>query len=101
LRCRPFPFRTDDFFKKDKQLLKEINALYNKDIGKLEWRRKSIQFLEEHQYHTDYCQLLLNSGKEANLQTLKNKVTAAEKKAEHKAEEKHTKAMQENSTNHH
>lgn len=90
-----FHLGTDDFFKKDKLLLKEINALYHKDLGKLEWRRKSIQFLEEHHYHTDYCQLLLNSGKEANIQTLKNKVAAAEKKAEDKAEEKHTEPMQE------
>lgn len=90
-----FHLGTDDFFKKDKLLLKEINALYNKDIGKQEWRRKSIQFLEEHHYHTDYCQLLLNSGKEANIQTLKNKVAAAEKKAEDKADEKHTETMQE------
>jgi hypothetical protein len=85
-----FHLGTDDFFKKDKLLLKEINALYQKDLGKLEWRRKSIQFLENHHYHTDYCQLLLNSGKEANIQTLKNKVAAAEKKAE----EKHTETMQ-------
>jgi len=90
-----FHLGTDDFFKKDKQLLKEINALYHKDLSKLEWRRKSIHFLEEHHYHTDYCQLLLNSGKEANIQTLKNKVAAAEKKAEDKAEEKHTETMQE------
>jgi predicted metal-dependent HD superfamily phosphohydrolase len=88
-----FHLGTDDFFKKDKQLLKEINALYNKDLGKLEWRRKSLQFLEEHRYHTDYCQLLLNSGKEANIQTLKNKIAAADKKAENKAEEKHTETM--------
>jgi hypothetical protein len=89
-----FHLGTDDFFKKDKLLLKEINALYHKDLGKLEWRRKSIQFLEDHHYHTDYCQLLLNSGKEANLQTLKNKVAAAENKAEDKAEKKHTETMQ-------
>jgi len=89
-----FHLGTDDFFKKDKLLLKEINALYHKDLGKLEWRRKSIRFLEDHHYHTDYCQLLLNSGKEANIQTLKNKVAAAEKKAENKADEKHTETMQ-------
>jgi predicted metal-dependent HD superfamily phosphohydrolase len=92
-----FHLGTEDFFKKDKLLLKEVNALYHKDLGKLEWRRKSIQFLEEHLYHTDYCQVLLNSGKQANIQTLKNKVAAAEKKAEdkdHKAEEKYTEPMQ-------
>ncbi|MDB5126526.1 Pycsar system effector family protein [Mucilaginibacter sp.] len=85
-----FHLGTDDFFKKDKQMLKEYNALNHTDIGKLEWRRKSIKFLESHQYHTDYCQVLLNSGKQANIQTLKNKVAAAEQKAA----EKHTETMQ-------
>jgi predicted metal-dependent HD superfamily phosphohydrolase len=89
-----FHLGTDDFFKKDKQLLKEINALYHKDLSKLEWRRKSIQFLEAHRYHTDYCQLLLNSGKEANLQILKNKVAAAEKKADNKAEDNHIESIE-------
>jgi hypothetical protein len=59
-------------------------------MAKLEWRRKSIKFLEDHQYHTDYAQVLLNSGKQANIQTLKNKVAAAEQKAI----EKHTETMQ-------
>jgi predicted metal-dependent HD superfamily phosphohydrolase len=85
-----FHLGTDDFFKKDKQMLKEYNALNHTDIAKLEWRRKSIKFLEDHQYHTDYAQVLLNSGKQANIQTLKNKVAAAEQKAA----EKHTETMQ-------
>ncbi|MCQ6959527.1 Pycsar system effector family protein [Mucilaginibacter aquariorum] len=85
-----FHLGTDDFFKKDKQMLKEYNALNHADMAKLDWRRKSIKFLESHQYHTDYAQVLLNSGKQANIQTLKNKVAAAEQKAI----EKHTETMQ-------
>jgi predicted metal-dependent HD superfamily phosphohydrolase len=85
-----FHLGTDDFFKKDKQMLKEYNALNHADMAKLDWRRKSIKFLESHQYHTDYAQVLLNSGKQANIQTLKNKVAAAEQKAA----EKHTETMQ-------
>jgi hypothetical protein len=85
-----FHLGTDDFFKKDKQMLKEYNALNHTNMGKLEWRRKSIKFLESHRYHTDYCQVLLNSGKQANIQTLKNKVAAAEQKAT----EKNTETMQ-------
>jgi predicted metal-dependent HD superfamily phosphohydrolase len=82
-----FHLGTADFFKKDKQLLKEIRLLYNKDITKLDWRRKSIKFLEDHHYHTDYCQLLLNSGKQANLQALREKVANEENKAELKNKE--------------
>lgn len=92
-----FHLGTDDFFKNDKRLLKEIRALYKPDLTKLEWRRKSLKFLEDHHYHTDYCQVLLNSGKQANIQTLKNKIAAAEEKVvekEEKETEKLTKTMQ-------
>jgi predicted metal-dependent HD superfamily phosphohydrolase len=75
-----FHLGTDDFFEKDKGLLKEYRIVYNADITKLEWRRKSIKFLEGHHYHTDYCQVLLNSGKEKNIAMFKNKVAKAEEK---------------------
>ncbi|TSD67044.1 HD domain-containing protein [Inquilinus sp. KBS0705] len=65
---------TEDFFDKDKQLFKEVRVLYNPDLSKLDWRRKSIKFLEEHHYHTDYCRLLLNSGKTQNITLLQTKV---------------------------
>jgi predicted metal-dependent HD superfamily phosphohydrolase len=77
-----FHLGTDDFFKTDKQMLKEYSTVHNVDMTKLDWRRKSIKFLQAHHYHTDYCQLLLNSGKEANIQTLKDKVAKAERKLE-------------------
>jgi len=81
---------TPEFFKKDKLMLKEYNALYNKDFSKLDWRRKSISFLEKQHYHTDYCQQLLNAGKLANIEALKNKVIEgdAKLKEEQEAEQK-------------
>ncbi|MBB5394985.1 Pycsar system effector family protein [Mucilaginibacter sp. AK015] len=82
-----FHLGTDDFFKTDKRLLKEIRALYHKDISKTEWRRKSLKFLEDHRYHTDYCQVLLSSGKQANIQALKSKIAAAEEKEAQKPAE--------------
>ncbi|QHS56643.1 HD domain-containing protein [Mucilaginibacter sp. 14171R-50] len=82
-----FHLGTDDFFNTDKRLLKEIRALYHKDISKTEWRRKSLKFLEDHRYHTDYCQVLLSSGKQANIQALKSKIAAAEQKEAQKPAE--------------
>lgn len=76
-----FHLGQDDFFKKDKQLHQEIEALYQKEISKQEWRLKTIVFLQGHQYHTDYCQLLLNGVKDQNLAELKNKAAKSEKKA--------------------
>ncbi|GGG99862.1 Pycsar system effector family protein [Mucilaginibacter phyllosphaerae] len=96
-----FHLGTDDFFKNDKKLFKEMKALYATDMSKLEWRQKSIKFLEGHHYHTDYCQVLLNSGKQENLNILKNKVAKAEKEVEQKnetASEKYIQTMQLNDT---
>jgi predicted metal-dependent HD superfamily phosphohydrolase len=76
-----FHLGTDDFFDTDKLLRKEMETLHNTEITKADWRVKSIAFLSAHYYHTDYCQVLLNSTKEKNIQILKNKVAKDEGKA--------------------
>lgn len=68
-----FHLGTDDFRTKGKLMHKEIELLYHKNINKKEWRKKDIEFLESHQYHTDYCNLLLNDQKQRNLEKLKLK----------------------------
>lgn len=75
-----FHLGTDEFFDNDKLMHKEVNALYNTEISKQDWRRKTIKFLKDHHYHTDYCQVLLNDGKQKNLKKLENKVAEVEKK---------------------
>lgn len=69
-----FHLGTDDFGKSDKRLLKEIRALHKPDMTKQEWRKKSLKFLEDHHYHTDYAQVLLNDGKKANIKSLRDKI---------------------------
>jgi predicted metal-dependent HD superfamily phosphohydrolase len=81
---------TDDFSKKDKAMLQEYNDFHHPHLSKPEWRKKSIVFLQKHQYHTDYCQQLLDSGKLKNIEMLKSKVEDTEDKpvhAEHKPKE--------------
>lgn len=68
-----FHLGTDDFRTKGKLMHKEVELLYHKNINKKEWRKKDIEFLESHQYHTDYCNLLLNDQKQRNLEKLKLK----------------------------
>ncbi|MDB5287200.1 MAG: phosphohydrolase [Mucilaginibacter sp.] len=75
-----FHLGNDDFLNNDKLLFKEVNALYNTDISKQDWHRKSIKFLKDHHYHTDYCQVLLNDGKQKNIEKLKRKVAAEEER---------------------
>jgi hypothetical protein len=86
-----FHLGTNDFFDNDKLLHKEVNALHNTDISKQEWRRKSIKFLKDHHYHTDYCQVLLNNGKQKNIKKLESKVAAIKEKTSKKSVEEEKK----------
>lgn len=87
-----FNLGTDNFKEKDKLLFKEINLLYHTDLSKQEWREKTIKFLENHSYHTDYCKVLLNSTKEKNLEELKKKLEK-EKNEEEKERQKDEKKL--------
>lgn len=65
-----------DFRQKGKLMHKEAELIHKKDISKLDWRKRDIQFMETHRYHTDYAILLLNDQKQANISKLKSKLTA-------------------------
>jgi len=65
-----FHLGTDDFRDKNKLLRKEMEAIKKHDIDKDEWRGYNIEFLQGHEYYTDYCRLLLNDQKQKNLQKL-------------------------------
>jgi predicted metal-dependent HD superfamily phosphohydrolase len=65
-----FHLGTDDFRDKNKLLRKEMEAMKKHDIDKDEWRGYNIEFLQGHEYYTDYCRLLLNDQKQKNLQKL-------------------------------
>jgi predicted metal-dependent HD superfamily phosphohydrolase len=77
-----FHLGTDAFTKKSKLLREEVEALHDKKIGKVVWRQKNIDLIQSHQYHTDYCQLLLNDKKQRNLEKLISKQQKAESKTE-------------------
>ncbi|MES2419310.1 MAG: Pycsar system effector family protein [Bacteroidota bacterium] len=69
-----FHLGTADFVNKRKQMHQEMEQLHNKTSSKSECRKKDIEFLESHHYHTDYCTLLLNDQKLKNIEKLKNKL---------------------------
>lgn len=68
-----FHLGTAKFGEFNKVMRKEFSAIYNIDISKDEWRNKTIRLLETHQYHTDYCRLLLSDAKAKHLDKLKAK----------------------------
>lgn len=94
-----FHLGTDDFKKKDRLMHKENELLYDTGINKNDWRKKDIEFLESHEYHTDYCILLLNDQKTENIAKLKSKVKDKKAKVEptevvlNDEDEKHVKLL--------
>lgn len=74
-----FHLGTEDFREKGKLMHKEVEFLYTIHISKKEWLKKDLLFLESHQYHTDYCNLLLNDQKLKNIEKLKSRLNANNK----------------------
>ena len=70
-----FHLGTDEFSQRNKLMRKEVEAMQDKKISKEEWRQGTIRLLESHEYHTDYCRLLLNEKKQEHLNKLKAKET--------------------------
>lgn len=66
-----FHLGTDNFSEKNKLLRKELEAAAKKEISKEQWRLETVEFMEQHHYFTDYCNVLLNDKKKQNLEKLK------------------------------
>lgn len=71
-----------DFKKMSQQLRQEQEAYYGKEISKRDWRQRNIEFLESHQYFTDYCQEKLEPQKQEWIRQLRKK--QGSKPVEHK-----------------
>lgn len=67
-----FNLGTPAFKKYNNRLRKEYETRTGKIKGS-EWRARTIALLESHQYHTDYCRLLLDETKAENLEQLKQR----------------------------
>lgn len=68
-----FHLGTAGFDAFNKLMRKEEEAAFQKKISKEDWRNSTILLLQQHQYHTDYCRLLLNDKKQENLEKLLSK----------------------------
>lgn len=73
-----FHLGTNKFSKTNKQMRKEFEARKGEKISKADWRDSTIRLLESHEYHTDYCRLLLSDKKNKNLKDLKDQKAADE-----------------------
>lgn len=65
----------EDFFGKDDLLREEIEKREGTVIDPAAWLRRSLKFLEDRQYHTEYCRTRLNEGLKRNIETLRRRLT--------------------------
>jgi predicted metal-dependent HD superfamily phosphohydrolase len=68
-----FHMGMEDFQKYNALRRKEIELLSNTTISKSDWRKITIQLLENHVYYTDYCKEYFDKSKADNLEQLKQK----------------------------
>lgn len=64
---------TDDFKARNQLLRQERESLLGHKISKKDWRKNNIEFLETHQYFTDYGKEILEPKKHENLLSLMKK----------------------------
>jgi len=91
-----FHLGTENCKLKSKLLHQEIEALCKKEISKKVWRLRDIEFMEHHEYHTDYCRLLLDDQKAKNIAKIKDKFNEgvmSDMKKSHKEGKKEEKSI--------
>ena len=68
---------TKEFKKTNKQVRKELAHDSKDPITKTEWDLRTLEFLEKHKYYTSYCKELLEKGKQANIEKLRERTIAS------------------------
>jgi predicted metal-dependent HD superfamily phosphohydrolase len=69
-----YHFGTDEFQVQNKLMRKETELMNNVKIDKDEWQSSTLLLMENHHFHTDYCNKELNQKKKENLRKLEKKV---------------------------
>src|SRR6185436_17507874 len=64
---------TEEFKIQNKLLRKEVKNHGGEELKKKDWRQRNIQFLQEHQFFTDYAKQKLEPVKQQNLKALLEK----------------------------
>ncbi|WP_295121985.1 Pycsar system effector family protein [uncultured Chitinophaga sp.] len=76
-----FHLGSKDYKETDKRLRSEVELVSGEKIPSEKWTLGSVTFLESHHYHTSYCQTLLKSQKEENLERLRTKLEKKQREA--------------------
>lgn len=65
---------SEDFKERNKMMRKETIAVWQKEIDKNLWRLGTLQLLESHHYHTQYCIDKLTARKKETMSSLKAQI---------------------------
>jgi len=76
-----FHLGTNDFSEKNKLLRQEINQFQENRMGKKDWIRLNMEFLNRHRYFTEYAREMLEPVKRQHLKKLQDKVGIKKKEA--------------------
>lgn len=74
-----FHLGSKHYKERSKAMRHEAAATFGKEISSAAWAGTSLLFLENHQYFTDYCRVLLKQQKEENIRWLKRKMDKKQK----------------------
>jgi predicted metal-dependent HD superfamily phosphohydrolase len=66
----------EEFFHKNDLLRSEQEGREGTGVDPVEWRRRSLAFLEAQKYHTPYCRGKLSEGLKDNIDTLRKQVNS-------------------------
>lgn len=83
-----FHLGSEEFSEKSKLLRQELNSTHDEKVGKKEWRKINIRFLQDHRYFTDYAREKLDPLKQEHLQKLLNKENHKEEEPKEEKKEK-------------
>ncbi|WP_298740585.1 Pycsar system effector family protein [uncultured Chitinophaga sp.] len=80
-----FHLGSKHYKERSKAMRREASATLGEEISPAAWAGTSLLFLENHQYFTDYCRVLLKEQKDDNIRWLKKKMNKKHKDEEETA----------------
>jgi predicted metal-dependent HD superfamily phosphohydrolase len=66
-----FHLGTTDFWDTNKRMKEEMELRFGKEIPSWQWNEGALRLLIRHRFETDYCQALLQEGKQKNIDLLR------------------------------
>lgn len=79
-----FHLSTEDHLNHSKKLREEWRLARGRDVTDEEWLRSSLEFLQEHRYHTPYGRTVLEGEKKRNIKKLKKLLDPEKKEKKYK-----------------